>query len=128
MRTLRTVLAAVLLTAALALVPAGPVGAAPRQDAPAPADDGTGSGEGVGEPADTDFPTGDVDETPGIIPAPNSGVEPADAGKRGGAYQTVLFVAVCTAIAAIYALAVRDSRRSKRRGDRADTGSEHQPA
>lgn len=49
----------------------------------------------------------------GIIPRPNSGVEPDDAGDRGGALQTLVFVLVLAGVALIIALIVRESRRKR---------------
>jgi hypothetical protein len=124
-RTIRLLLTATALGLLASLVFAADmdatVGAAPaRQDTPA-----------VDEAPADDTRTNTVDETPGIIPAPNSGVEPADAGKRGGAYQSVLFIVVCTGIAVVFALAVRDSRKARRRRALATVApatEDHQPA
>ncbi len=54
---------------------------------------------------------GEEPEGGGIIPRPNSGAAPEDAGDRGGALQTVLFVAVLGGVVVIGALVVRESRR-----------------
>lgn len=56
-----------------------------------------------------------VDPNPGIIPAPNSGQAPQDAGDRGGWTQSVLFFLLCGAILLIFLLAWRDSRVKRRR-------------
>lgn len=48
-----------------------------------------------------------------IIPEPNSGSEPDDAGDRGGALQTALFVGIVVAIAGGVALVVRQSRQAR---------------
>ncbi len=50
---------------------------------------------------------------PGIIPDPNSGTPPEDAGDRGGALQIVLFVAVIGGIGLIAFLVWRESRRRR---------------
>ena len=81
-------------------------------------------GSPLGAPAAAATPRGDapvttapvttLDEQPeggGIIPRPDSGVEPDDAGDRGGALQTVLFVVVVGGIVLIIGLVVRESRR-----------------
>ncbi len=46
-----------------------------------------------------------------IIPEPNSGAEPEDAGDRGGALQTVLFVAIVGAVVVMGTIVVRQSRK-----------------
>ena len=51
--------------------------------------------------------------TQDIIPEPNSGSEPEDAGDRGGALQTVLFVGIIGMIVAGGAIVVRQSRRAR---------------
>lgn len=56
---------------------------------------------------------GEQPEGGGIIPRPDSGVEPEDAGDRGGALQTVLFVIVVGGVLAIVGLVVRESRRAR---------------
>lgn len=65
---------------------------------------------------DDEAPVTTLDEQPeggGIIPRPNSGTEPEDSGDRGGALQTVLFVAVLGGVVVIAALVVRESRRAR---------------
>lgn len=67
-----------------------------------------------------------VPTQPSIIPAPNSGEAPADAGERGGALQGALFFLVCGGIVLLFLLVWRDSRRKRRAqgrlaGRRADT-------
>jgi len=52
-------------------------------------------------------PTGD------IIPEPGSGQEPDDAGDRGGALQTALFVGLVLAVCGGGAIIVRQSRRAR---------------
>lgn len=51
--------------------------------------------------------------TQDIIPEPNSGAEPQDAGDRGGALQTVLFFGLIVAIGVGAATVVRQSRRAR---------------
>ena len=114
------VLAAVLLGAPAAGASSRPAGAvpasatpaaatAPPQEPDAPADDGTG---GSGEESENPEP-GAVDQD--IIPKPNSGRDPTDAGDRGGALQVVVFVAIVAGVGSVAALAVRDVRRSRAR-------------
>lgn len=50
---------------------------------------------------------------PDIIPEPNSGSEPQDAGDRGGALQTVLFLLIIGGVAVIAVAAVHQSRRAR---------------
>lgn len=54
-------------------------------------------------------------ERPGIIPEPNSGVEPEDPGDRGGALQTALFVAMILGVVGIGGLVYRESRKARER-------------
>jgi hypothetical protein len=48
-----------------------------------------------------------------IIPDPNSGVEPEDAGDRGGALQTALFAGIVVVVVGIGAGLVVQSRRAR---------------
>lgn len=48
-----------------------------------------------------------------IIPRPNTGAEPQDAGDRGGALQTVLFVGIVGGVVVMAAIVVRQSRRAR---------------
>lgn len=48
-----------------------------------------------------------------IIPQPNSGTEPEDAGDRGGALQTALFIGLVGAIVVAGAVIVRQSRMAR---------------
>lgn len=48
-----------------------------------------------------------------IIPRPNSGEAPEEAGDRGGALQLLVLGLVVVAVAGGIALVVRDSRRSR---------------
>lgn len=52
-------------------------------------------------------------ESGGIIPEPNTGVEPSDAGDRGGALQTALFVLIVAGVGVIGFLVLRESRRKR---------------
>jgi hypothetical protein len=86
--------------------------AAAGQEPDAPADDGTGGSED-GEP-DEPLPGDD------IIPEPNSGRAPEEAGDRGGALQVLLLVLLVAGVGGIAVMIVRESRRS--RAARAETG------
>ena len=57
--------------------------------------------------------TAEPPESPSIIPRPNSGSPPDDAGDRGGALQTALFVAILVAVVGAGAYVVRQSRRAR---------------
>lgn len=102
-------LAATLVVVAGAL--AVPVAATPHQQPDAPADDGTG-GSADDAPAGNPAP-GAAEQD--IIPRPDSGHEPTDAGDRGGALQIVLFAAIVAGVAGIALLAARDIRRARAR-------------
>lgn len=52
-------------------------------------------------------------EAPSIIPEPNSGRAPTDAGDRGGALQTALFVAMVGGVVVIAGLVIRESRKNR---------------
>jgi hypothetical protein len=69
----------------------------------------TAAGEPGATTEDTPVPGQD------IIPRPNSGHEPTDAGDRGGALQIAVLVAIVAGVGGVTALAVRDARRSRRR-------------
>jgi hypothetical protein len=83
--------------------------AAPDQEPDAPADDGTGGSaeDDDGSGADEPVPGGD------IIPEPNSGREPTEAGDRGGALQVLVLGVIVAGVGGITALAVRESRRKR---------------
>ena len=51
-----------------------------------------------------------------IVPKPDSGEAPHDAGDRGGVLQITVLVLVAAAIAACVALLVRQSRRARANG------------
>ena len=89
----RFLAAAVLVAVFVGLVPAATATAGTRQS----------------DPPTTSEPP----ESPSIIPRPNSGVEPQDAGDRGGALQTALFVAILVAVVGAGAYVVRQSRRAR---------------
>jgi hypothetical protein len=75
--------------------------------APAPAATGQEGRDGT----TTSTVPGPVD---GIIPRPNSGAEPTEAGDRGGALQVAVLVAIVVGVGVIVALVVRESRRARR--------------
>jgi hypothetical protein len=75
--------------------------------APAPA----ATGQEGGDDTTTSTVPGPVD---GIIPRPNSGAEPTEAGDRGGALQVAVLVAIVVGVGVIVALVVRESRRARR--------------
>jgi hypothetical protein len=87
---------------------------------------GVAAAQGVAPENDPDGDVSTNDQpVPGndIIPEPDSGVAPTDAGDRGGALQLTVFVAILAGIGAIVALAVRESRKARRaRGDRLGGG------
>jgi hypothetical protein len=103
---------AVLLVAALtvlaAAVPAGAAVVASGSAQPAaqqPEDDPDG------DPSTDDAPLPAQD----MIPEPNSGRPPSDAGDRGGALQGVVLLLVVIGVGGIAVLAVRESRRARTR-------------
>ena len=77
--------------------------------APAPA--------GAAQPDPDDTTVTEPEPAPGddIIPRPNSGAEPTEAGDRGGALQVAVFVGILLAVGVIVALALRDVRRARGR-------------
>ena len=77
--------------------------------APAPA----ARGQEGGDDTTTSTSTVPLPED-GIIPQPNSGAEPTEAGDRGGALQVAVLVAILVGVGVIVALVVRESRRARR--------------
>lgn len=63
-------------------------------------------------------PVPSAEEDPDIIPRPDSGREPEEAGDRGGALQLGLLALLLVGVGAIVALVVRDSRRATSRTSR----------
>ena len=112
MRRPLAVLLAALLCAALAVLGAPLHAVAGAQEPDAPADDGTG-GSADEEPDENRPPPGAVEQD--IIPRPNSGEEPTEAGDRGGGLQILVFVAIVAGLGTIALLATRDVRRSRTR-------------
>lgn len=125
MRRRPLVVSASLMLAALALLAApARAGAAPRpvagstgpaavaavgQEPDAPADDGTGGSADEQDQGDEPVPAQDM------IPEPNSGQAPDEAGDRGGALQILVFAVMVAAIGGGVALMVRESRRARAR-------------
>jgi hypothetical protein len=68
------------------------------------------------EPTTTSPTFGENPDAPGqhIIPRPNSGAEPDDAGDRGGALQLAVFGAIVVGVSVVVTLAIRESRRNRR--------------
>jgi hypothetical protein len=64
-----------------------------------------------GDPSTDDAPLPEQD----IIPRPNSGRPPTDAGDRGGALQGLVFALIVIGVGGIAVLAVRESRRARAR-------------
>jgi hypothetical protein len=67
-----------------------------------------------GDPSTDDAPLPGQD----MIPEPNSGRPPRDAGDRGGALQGVVLLLVVVGVAGIAGLALRESRRVRARARR----------
>jgi hypothetical protein len=125
MRRRPLLLTAGLVLVAIALLAApAPAGAAARpatvagggaaaaeagQQPDAPADDGTGGSAEQEDESDEPVPAQD------IIPEPNSGQAPEEAGDRGGVLQILVFMAMVAAIGGGVALMVRESRRARAR-------------
>lgn len=130
MRRSLAVSLAALLCAALALLATpvhawatpGPATVA-GQEPDAPADDGTGDSADDEDDSDENPQPGAPDQN--IIPRPNSGQEPADAGDRGGALQILVFVAIVAGVGTLVVLATRDVRRGR---DRARTADPAEPS
>jgi hypothetical protein len=67
------------------------------------------------DPTTTTTEAGEVVPTPDIVPAPNSGDEPTEAGDRGGALQLGLLAVVLAGIGLVVYLARRQSLRARGR-------------
>jgi hypothetical protein len=67
------------------------------------------------EPTTTSPTFGENPDAPGqhIIPRPNSGVPPDDAGDRGGALQLVVLGAIVVGVSLVVTFAIRESRRNR---------------
>jgi hypothetical protein len=70
---------------------------------------------GQGEPTTTSPTFGENPDAPEqhIIPRPNSGTEPHDAGDRGGALQLAVLGAIVVGVSLVATLAIRESRRNR---------------
>lgn len=63
---------------------------------------------------------GDVDACIGLLPRPGCGVEPTQAGDRGGALQFAVFGLIIVGLAVIFTIVFRNViRRDKQRADSA---------
>jgi hypothetical protein len=98
-------------------VPA-PVGAAGTDGGTVPAAVQQPEDDPDGDPSTDDAPIPDQD----MIPEPNSGRPPSDAGDRGGALQGVVFVLIVIGVGGIGVLAVWESRRARVRRTAASGG------
>jgi len=87
------------------------------QEPDAPAEDGTGGS--ADDDATEENPQPGAPEQD-IIPRPNSGQEPTEAGERGGALQILVFVAIVAGVVTIALLATRDIRRTRARARQAE--------
>jgi hypothetical protein len=111
----RPLLAALALLVTVLVAVAAPTrvaAAGPTQEPDAPADDGTGGSADDGDD-DRRGENPEPAEGDSIIPEPNSGREPEEAGDRGGALQVLVFVLIVGGVGGIAALVVRDARRSR---------------
>ncbi|HEX6418367.1 MAG TPA: hypothetical protein VFZ77_07715 [Acidimicrobiales bacterium] len=109
---LRLAAAALLAGATLLVMPAA-AGAAPG--GPPSGERAPTAAQEPDAPADDDAPTTTADRVPtrDIIPDPNSGRPPSEAGDRGGALQALVFVLILAGLGAIAAVAARDVRRHR---------------
>jgi hypothetical protein len=112
LRSLLVAAAVVVAVLTVASAPAHAGAATPVQQPDAGADDDGASGDDLTENPEPGAPDQD------IIPLPNSGREPTDAGDRGGPLQIGVFVAIVVGLGGIGALAVRDARRGRAGADR----------
>jgi hypothetical protein len=106
---------ALLVTAALtilsAAVPAGAAVAAVAAGGSLPAAAQQPVDDPDGDPSTDDAPLPGQD----MIPEPNSGRPPSDAGDRGGALQGVVLLLIVIGVGGIAGLALRESRRARAR-------------
>ncbi|HEX5367094.1 MAG TPA: hypothetical protein VFW63_10600 [Acidimicrobiales bacterium] len=109
-----TWVALVLLALVSPLRPAGALAPAGRWAPEVVQQGADGPGDGTGATDEEPTPVPDQD----IIPRPNSGHEPTEAGDRGGALQVLVLVAIVVGVATVAGLAVRDVRRSRARQGR----------
>lgn len=112
MRRLIPVFVAVLLVVAVTVLSAGaPVGAAVAARGSVAAAAQQPEDDPDGDPSTDDAPL------PGqeMIPEPNSGRPPSDAGDRGGALQGVVLLLIVIGVGGIAGLALWESRRARAR-------------
>ena len=112
MRRRVPVFVAVLVVVAVMVLSVGaPVGAAVAASGSVPAAAQQPEDDPDGDPSTDDAPL------PGqeMIPEPNSGRPPSDAGDRGGALQGVVLLLIAIGVGGIAGLALRESRRARAR-------------
>jgi hypothetical protein len=108
------VFVAVLVVVAVTVLSVGaPVGAAVAASGSVPAAAQQPEDDPDGDPSTDDAPL------PGqeMIPEPNSGRPPSDAGDRGGALQGVVLLLIVIGVGGIAGLALRESRRPRSKAD-----------
>jgi hypothetical protein len=116
----RALASIVLIVAALAVLPiASPVGAAVAAGGSVAAQAQEPEDDPDGDPSTDDAPLPQQD----MIPEPNSGRAPTDAGDRGGALQGVVLLFILVGVGGIAVLAVRESRRARARRSPGSDGS-----
>jgi hypothetical protein len=98
-----------LVVPVVALVVAAALSVGTPEAAAAGLQHGDGNGGGSGTTDDTPVPAQD------IIPEPNSGRAPDDAGDRGGVLQGVVLLFILVGVGGVVALTVRESRRNRSR-------------
>jgi hypothetical protein len=103
--------AALLMAAVTILSAAAPAGAAVAVGGSASALTQQPEDDPDGDPTTDDAPLPDQD----MIPEPNSGRAPNDAGDRGGALQGLVLLFIVIGVGGIAVLAVRGSRRDRAR-------------
>ena len=103
---------AVLLVVAVTVLSAGaPVGAAVAARGSIPVAVQQPEDDPDGDPSTDDAPLPAQE----MIPEPNSGRPPSDAGDRGGALQGVVLLLIVIGVGGITGLALRESRRARAR-------------
>jgi hypothetical protein len=96
------------------IVAGGAAVLAPDRSAERAQSSGGDPGSDPGADPDGDPSTDDsVEPEPGIIPRPDSGRPPTEAGDRGGALQIAVLLAIVVGVGLIAAMIVRESRRNR---------------
>lgn len=116
-RALAAVAVLLVVAPTILAVPA-PVGAVGTDGGAAPAVVQQPEDDPDGDPSTDDAPVPEQD----MIPEPNSGRPPTDAGDRGGALQGGVFLLIVVGVGGIAVLAVRESRRARARRTAASDG------